>query len=1361
MKTTKKLMLFACIFACIMLLASCSGVKVTPGDDGSITVTPGTGGGATHVHAYQRDALPANYDCTVGATVTMRCSCGETKPETIPATTHQLTTYDAKAPTCLLDGYEEYSVCSNCSYTSFAKIPATGHQYSDYSAKEPTCTEHGWTAYKVCGTCAHSTYVRLPEKGHSFVNGYCYCGEESPDAHEHLWDNGVTQAATCTVSGSITYTCQDVHCGQTKQETIPAHGHSYVKHEEKAPTCTEDGYESYNVCINVNCDGNGIQAPVTLPALGHDDVAYEAKASSCTQFGWKAYSVCNRCDRSTYEEIPALGHTFENGFCACGQEDGNHSCVWDSGYVSVEATCTATGVKTFTCTDENCGDTKTEPIPALGHDNVHYDKKNATCEEDGYHAYDVCERCGYSTFREIAATGHTYNIGVVVTQPTCTASGVRRYSCACGKSFDTEIEKLGHDFGGWYVVVDATCTASGREQRVCLNDSTHVDMRSTAPVGHIWGEYYVSKAATCTSVGEELRYCLRDASHVDAPRVLPMIEHNVDASGACTSCKQLIKPPLPTPQITTSGFSAFWNAVEGAVSYELTLDYNGTRESITTEALTLNLETYFLKCSSMDVSIRALAAASSSSSNSAWGVFEFVIPEGTIIDHGGIGKGVDLLNGAYTDYENGSKLSIFNPNVLNRVNVDDYSSQKSEHHSDAVYSESLESYIDRLTESNSNKMSISGSLGYGDIAKVTAGYAFEVGSSYEKKNYNETQAIFYDIYYTYKGYQTGIKGYLTALMAMGAVDREAALQALTSEQFRRDAERLQNGEITPEQFIDTYGTHIITEAIYGASFNAHYEYLSTKTEAVATFGENMKDAITASIMASLAGVKFDLEASDEKTVSSSTFISNTTNKVHSKFIFHALGGKKPVNMAKMTFAEFSAACGEWASSIENASDYAFIDVPDGSLWFVWDFLGDEYAEAKAILNQYFYTTCEAQSDAINAKINGMYKDFFTFDKDTGTLTFDFSACQAPDQTNNVDLTGTCEYKNGTSTMFDGRQFVIYPKYNGQTVKRVIFKGGYMTKDHLTDQLITNQFSNLYIVFDDDWSEDIVVEFQNFGFIAPDGCTALDFSQTKSENITVIVTGAASIQGGKGSASAGGIGINANAKNLTIEGTRNLEVIGGNGANGASAGADGFDGGIGIYAEKLNVNIIGELNVTGGSGGNGYKGADSNDTGNAGWDRTLTWQGKAGTGGEGGEGGKGGDGGNGGDAMIGTLYVEFGTCSFAGGTGGNGAKGGKGGKGGRGGNNSAWGTDSKGTGDGGKGGTGGTGGDAGHGGYNDQLMYSVSEDATLIVSSGENGTVGAGGAGGDGGNPGTAKTACPGGGKKGAAGATGAPGTVKT
>ena len=64
---------------------------------------------------------------------------------------------------------------------------------------------------------------------------------------------------------------------------------------------------------------------------------------------------------------------------------------WDEGKVTKEPTCTEKGEKTFTCT--KCPATKTEDIPALGHNMIAHAAKDATFEAAGNKAYWSCDRC--------------------------------------------------------------------------------------------------------------------------------------------------------------------------------------------------------------------------------------------------------------------------------------------------------------------------------------------------------------------------------------------------------------------------------------------------------------------------------------------------------------------------------------------------------------------------------------------------------------------------------------------------------------------------------------------------------------------------------------------------------------------------------------------------------------------------------------------------------------------------------------------------------------------------------------------------------------------------------------------------------
>ena len=81
--------------------------------------------------------------------------------------------------------------------------------------------------------------------------------------------------------------------------------------------------------------------------------------------------------------------------------------------ITTAATCTANGIKTFTCS--KCANSYTQSIAALGHDYKDSITKAATCTEKGVKTFK-CSRCTSSYTQDIAALGHNW---VKSVQPAC------------------------------------------------------------------------------------------------------------------------------------------------------------------------------------------------------------------------------------------------------------------------------------------------------------------------------------------------------------------------------------------------------------------------------------------------------------------------------------------------------------------------------------------------------------------------------------------------------------------------------------------------------------------------------------------------------------------------------------------------------------------------------------------------------------------------------------------------------------------------------------------------------------------------------------------------------------------------------
>ena len=101
----------------------------------------------THTHTWVEQPGPSIIDCSLDRTKTYKCSCGETKTETIPAPGHDLKDWVVTPATCTKDGQKTTS-CKRCNAGFTVDIPATGHIWSAWIKEtglvhKRTCSECG------------------------------------------------------------------------------------------------------------------------------------------------------------------------------------------------------------------------------------------------------------------------------------------------------------------------------------------------------------------------------------------------------------------------------------------------------------------------------------------------------------------------------------------------------------------------------------------------------------------------------------------------------------------------------------------------------------------------------------------------------------------------------------------------------------------------------------------------------------------------------------------------------------------------------------------------------------------------------------------------------------------------------------------------------------------------------------------------------------------------------------------------------------------------------------------------------------------------------------------------------------------
>ena len=265
--------------------------------------------------------------------------------------------------------YDEAThICSDCNQED---CRATGnHDFSKSEYKNDGEGKH----YRICALCTSESEHESCSGGTATCQkkAVCsHCKTEYGELAAHTWDAGeITKIATCKEKGEKTFKCTVEGCTGTKTEEIAIDANNHVNTEvlnAKDATCTEKGYTGDTHCKDCDDTVTGTE----IAATGHDMTkTVSAKvAVTCEKDGKEAVMGCKNCDHTEGGAvIKATGHK------------------WDSGKVTKEPTVSAEGVKTFTCVNSGCNETKTEAIAKLPEP-----KKNEVIEDKTGNDYKVTD----------------------------------------------------------------------------------------------------------------------------------------------------------------------------------------------------------------------------------------------------------------------------------------------------------------------------------------------------------------------------------------------------------------------------------------------------------------------------------------------------------------------------------------------------------------------------------------------------------------------------------------------------------------------------------------------------------------------------------------------------------------------------------------------------------------------------------------------------------------------------------------------------------------------------------------------------------------------------------------------------------
>ncbi len=447
-------------------------------------------------HNWNDGVIEQAKTCTSDGIIRYSCTregCEASYTAAIPAG-HEWNETITVAPTCTTDGQAKRS-CAVCGAEETITLPAA-HKWNEGSVSEKvTCTTPGKKLCK-CEVCSEEREFEIPTLGHNFVNGVCTrCGIKFIEV--------VTPQVEHPLYGMY-FEIDDIESNYGP-DIIDEYG-VYLDHNEDAAIekvgvyLTQDGTMWRRL---IACTGENITHATYVPYLSKDGVLKYSGLNSAWinifplsrdsdgiwEYGNYATIGVNLEDKdgklllSLYDIGQAGKDTriFDNleemKAWLRGEEYCEHN--WDAGEVKRAASCSATGIKTYTCT--LCGKTRDEVTAKLK---------------------------------------HTFGTWTVVTAPSCVEGGLETRICSvCSHEEEHILNALGHDFElEWTVDLEPTTAAGGEKSHHCTRCDERDSITLIPKLGSNTPTLNVGRAAG--RAGEKVEV---DISIADNPGIVSML----------------------------------------------------------------------------------------------------------------------------------------------------------------------------------------------------------------------------------------------------------------------------------------------------------------------------------------------------------------------------------------------------------------------------------------------------------------------------------------------------------------------------------------------------------------------------------------------------------------------------------------------------------------------------------------------------------------------------------------------------------------------------------------------------------------------------------------------------------------------
>lgn len=154
----------------------------------------------------------------------------------------------------------------------------------------------------------------------------------------------------------------------------------------------------------------------------------------------------------------------------------------------------------------------------------------------------------------------------VVTSPTCTESGLAKYTCTCNDTYTEEISETGHLNTTWVTEQEPTCMVDGYKDEWCLDCGEIINTEIIPANGHSYSTVWViDVVATCTEEGSKSHKCTVCGEKGDVTVIAPLGHdfklvsvdegHPHTTSYKCSRCTETKQETLTLPDCALCNFT--------------------------------------------------------------------------------------------------------------------------------------------------------------------------------------------------------------------------------------------------------------------------------------------------------------------------------------------------------------------------------------------------------------------------------------------------------------------------------------------------------------------------------------------------------------------------------------------------------------------------------------------------------------------------------------------------------------------------------------------------------------------------------------------------------------------------------------